>query len=100
MPEDTADVPTAREIRVECQCAVDQAHHRADVLAKIGQHEGNMRQNGWVVAGRCEGAPGEFGALPTVRRRVFAPEVHYLPKTAECGQGESGPVARIARDRL
>src|SRR5689334_15750078 len=33
-PEDAADVPTAREIRVEGEGTIDQRHHRIDVLAK------------------------------------------------------------------
>src|SRR5580700_5463789 len=32
--EGAADVPTAREARVERECAVDQRHHGADVLTE------------------------------------------------------------------
>ena len=35
--ENGADVPAAREIRVEREGTVNQRHHRADVLAEIGQ---------------------------------------------------------------
>src|SRR5690348_17667642 len=36
--------------RVERQCAIDQRHHRADVLAEVGQREGGRRQDARVVA--------------------------------------------------
>src|SRR6516225_6922630 len=37
-PEKAADKPTAGVSRVECQRAIDQPHHRADVLAEGSQH--------------------------------------------------------------
>ena len=57
-PEDAADVPAAREARVERQRAVDQRHHGADVLAEIGQREGGIRQDARVVAGHLAGPAG------------------------------------------
>src|SRR6516165_722632 len=44
-PEDAADVPAAGVARVECQRAVDQPHHSADILAEIGQCLGSIRQD-------------------------------------------------------
>src|SRR5215469_18311360 len=35
-PEETADVPAARIVRVERQRPINQRHHRTKVLAKIG----------------------------------------------------------------
>src|SRR3984893_7966695 len=42
-PEKAADRPAAGVVRVECQCAVDQPHHGADVVAERGQHQGGIR---------------------------------------------------------
>lgn len=61
--EDAADVPAAGEIRVERQGAVDQRHHRTDILAKIGQRLDGIHQNARVVAGHFEGSPREIDAL-------------------------------------
>jgi len=93
-------VPAAREVRVERQGTVNQRHHGVDIFAEIGQREGDIRQNVRVVAGHFQGSPGEIGALPTVRLRIFAPAVPYEPTTAESGPAEGGSVTRIARDRL
>jgi hypothetical protein len=82
------------------QGAVDQRHHRADVLPEIGQRLGGICQDARVVAGHFQGSPGEIGALQTVHLRIFAPTVTDQPITAECGPGECGPLTRIARDRL
>jgi cytochrome c len=56
-------VPAAREVRVERQGTVDERHHRADVLAEIGQGEGGVRQHAGIVAGPFQGAPGKISAL-------------------------------------
>jgi hypothetical protein len=40
--EDAADVPAAREARVERQRTADQRYHCADVLAEIGEREGGI----------------------------------------------------------
>src|SRR5205814_1823796 len=76
--EKAFDEPAARVVRVECQCAVNQRHHGADVLAERGQRIGGICQDPWVVAGLLQGSPGEIGALQTVRRRIFAPTVLNL----------------------
>src|SRR5215469_5045621 len=99
-PEDTADVPATREIRVERQGTIDQRYHRADVLAEIGQCEGGIRQRARVVAGHFQGSPREIAALQTVRLPIFAATVNKQSKTAESGPGECRPVMWIARDRL
>ena len=52
------------------------ADHGADVLAEIGQREGGIRQDARVVAGHFQGSPGEIGALPTVRLRIFCSDRH------------------------
>ena len=99
-PEDAADVPAARVVRVEREGTINQRHHRADVLAKIGQRFGGIRQDPRIVAGHFQGSPREIGALQTIRLPIFAPTVKKQPKTAERGPGECRPVMRIARDRL
>src|SRR5215470_14134504 len=98
--EDAADVPGARKIRVEREGAVDQCHHGADVLTKIGQRLGSIRQDARVVTRHFEGSPGEINALQTVRLRIAAATVKKEPKTAIRGPGERGPVTRVASNRL
>src|SRR6516225_7078735 len=56
-PYIAADEPAAGEIRIERQCAVDQRHHGADVLAEIGQRDGGIRQGDRVVAGHLQVSP-------------------------------------------
>ena len=53
--EQTADMPTAREIRIEHQRAIDERHHGSDVLTEISQRERGIRENGGVVAAVCHG---------------------------------------------
>src|SRR5438046_2724201 len=98
--EVAADVPAAREIRVQRKRTVEQRHHGAYVLAKIGQCLGGVRQDGRVVAGYLQRSPSEIGALQAIRRRIFAPTVLKQPKTAKRGPGERWSVTRIPRDRL
>ena len=43
-PQAAANVPAAREARVERKCAIDQRHHRADVLSDERQRIGSIRQ--------------------------------------------------------
>src|SRR6266853_94700 len=89
-PEDTADEPAVGEIRVECQSAVDQRHHGADVLAERGQRISGIRQDARIVAGHFQGSPGEICALPSVRLSIFTPIVDNQPRAAEGGPGERG----------
>ena len=55
-------MPAAREIRVEREGTIDQCHHGADILAKIGQRLGGIRQDARVVARHFQGSPGEINA--------------------------------------
>src|SRR5215469_9193077 len=48
--EDAANMPAAREIRVEGEGTISQCHHGADVLAKIGKGLGGIREDARVVA--------------------------------------------------
>src|SRR5262249_48296309 len=41
-PKDAADVPAAREIRVERQCTVHERDHRVDILAESGESDGRI----------------------------------------------------------
>ena len=93
-------MPAAREIRIERQGTIDQCHHGADVLAKIGQRLGSIRQNARVLARHFESSPGEINTLQAVHRWIVAPTVKNQPKTAISGPGECGPVTRVVRDRL
>ena len=89
--EDAADVPGAREIRVEREGTVDQCHHGADVLAKIGQRLGGIRQDARVVARYFKSPSGEINTLQMVRRRIIAAAVEEQPETAIRGQASAGP---------
>jgi hypothetical protein len=48
-------VPTAREIRVQSEGAVDQRHHGAHILAEKGKHLRGVRQDARVVTGDRKG---------------------------------------------
>jgi len=50
-PEEAADMPAAGVVRIPRQGMLNQSYHRADVFAEIGQREGGIRQDAWVVAG-------------------------------------------------
>ena len=68
------------------------ADHRADVLAEIAQREGGIRQDARIVAGHFQGAPGEIGALPAVRLRIFAPAVDQAAEySRRAAQASAGP---------
>ena len=81
-PEEGADPPSACVVRVECQCAIHQRRHRADVLAERGQHQGGICQNFRVVAACIEGPPGKIDALQPIGRRVIASAVDDQSVTA------------------
>src|ERR1700746_1087139 len=100
IPEGAADVPVAREIRVERERAIDQRHHRADILAEMRQREGRVRQDAWILAANFQCSPCEIGALQPVSLGVVAPAVYNEPNTADRCDSECGPIMRIARDRL
>ena len=59
-PEDAADVPTARVVRVVRQGTVDQRQHRANILTQRGERQGGMRQDARVLAGYFQGSPGKI----------------------------------------
>jgi hypothetical protein len=98
--EDAADEPAAREIRVECQGALDQPHHRSDILAEIRQRERAIRQDAWVFAGYFQRSCREPNTFRTVSLPIFAHTVIMKPKAANRCIGEGRPVTRIALDRL
>src|SRR5215472_5478715 len=54
-PERSADRPAARKAGVECEGAIDQRDHRADILAEISQRQGGVGQGARIVAGCSEG---------------------------------------------
>ena len=100
VPENAADIPAAREARVERQRTINQRHHRTDVLAERGQREGGIGKGARIVAGNLQGAPGEIGALAAIRLGVLARTIGTQPLTADRGPSEGGPVTRVALDRL
>ena len=48
-PENAADMPAAREARVERERTVDQPDHGADILAEPRQHIGGVGEDARVV---------------------------------------------------
>ena len=74
-PEQAADVPTAREARVERQGTIDQRHRGTDVLAEIPEDERGIGEDAGVVTGHLQRPPREIDRFAAVRLRVFAPTV-------------------------
>ena len=70
-----ADVPTAREIRVQSERTINQRRHGADILAEIGQRLRGIRESDRIVPGHLEGSSGEIGTLQTVRRGIITATV-------------------------
>src|SRR5262249_933712 len=99
-PEDTADVPTSRKIRVEREGTIDQRYHCVDVLAEIGQGESGIDNNVRIVTGDFQGSLREIDSLAAVPLGVGARAIYAEPVTAHRGPGEGRPITRIARDRL
>jgi hypothetical protein len=62
-PEVSADLPAAREIRVESQGAVDQPHRRADIFAEMGQRISGICQDARIVASHFQSLSGELDTL-------------------------------------
>ena len=75
IPEDAASVPPAREAGVEDQGTINPRRHRVDVLTRKDEHLAGIHQYARVVASQFQGAPCEFGALPSVPLRIFAAAV-------------------------
>src|SRR5262249_35081746 len=98
----TAYMPASREAWIERQRAVDQSHHRADLLTEIREGDGGIDKRAGVPAGRLQCSAREFGGVSTVRRRIFAKAVEAQPRMAECRQCKCGRVCGsrpIARSR-
>src|SRR5215469_6557949 len=100
IPEGATDLPAAREARVEREGAIDQRHHRTDVLAEIRQRSGGIGKDARIIAGDLQGPPRKIDALPRVPGGIRAPAVGDESKAAETSPGEGGPVMRIALDCL
>jgi hypothetical protein len=79
---------------------VNQSHHRADVLAEIGQSMGGIGEGAGIISRNLQGTPSEVGALQSVCDRIFASALSHKPKAANRGIGKSRPVAWISRDAL
>src|SRR5215469_18202239 len=99
-PENAADVPAPREIRVERERTVNQRHHRADILAEIGQRF-------WL---RSPGPPGRRLQLQELAARNGRllddpPRDRRSDREEAAENSRTRPrrvpaVMRIARDRL
>jgi hypothetical protein len=98
-PEDTADVPSTREARIERQRTVDQRYHGIDVLAEKRKRLSGIREDAGVVFSHFECTLGEIGALPNIRCQILTPVIIHESIAAERGPSEGGPVIRVACDR-
>ena len=74
-PEKAADKPTAGVPRVQCQRAVDQPNHRADVLAEGSQHLRGVGEYTWVVLSHFERLASQFDGLTTGCLHILRPAV-------------------------
>jgi len=70
-----ANVPTAREIRVQRERTINQRHHGADVLTEIGQRLRGIRESYRIVPGHLGGSSGEIGTFQTVCHRIVTATV-------------------------
>ena len=74
VPQTGANVPTAGEARIKGQCAIDQGHHRADVLAEERQRQGGVGEDARVVTGNLEDRRAKSAPL-----RLFASKSWLRP---------------------
>jgi hypothetical protein len=74
-PESSAEVPAARETRVQPQSAIDQRDHCAEIFPEDPQRERGIGKYGRVVAMRLQGAPSEINTFAAVRLRIVAAAV-------------------------
>jgi hypothetical protein len=96
-PQDAADTAAPREARVKRQCAIHQCHHRADVLAEIGQRQGGIGKDARVIAGHLQGSLANAGPFRRCASRSSLRSSKKQPLTAHRRQGESGPVVFTMR---
>src|SRR5215469_5714036 len=89
-PNIGAEGPPACEARVEKQRAVNQCHHRADVLAEVRQSKRSVCQAAWVIAGHFQCSPREIDAL-TANCPWILPQ-NIQPMTTDCGPSECGSI--------
>ena len=83
-PQGAADVPTAREARVERECTIDQRHHRADVLSEERERDPNYGGPALALAAVCRGRLylHSRGEDPEEDRRKAAAYAHGALKVA------------------
>src|ERR1051326_7135697 len=99
LPKEAADIPTARIVRVERERAVNQRHHRVNILAEVGKRVGGSDQNEGVVASYFQCPPCIIDTLQAVQLRIFAATVTKQPLAAQGGASERRPIMRGARGR-
>src|SRR5713101_4989257 len=98
-PEETADVPAARVAWIQGERAIDQKHHRVDVLAESGERHGSVCQNPGIVASYFHGAAPKLNSL--------LPDILSIRSGGVCGQkmaavpreAESWGVLRVTTNR-
>src|ERR1700730_18545562 len=73
-PEKTADVPAAREARIEGESVIDQHDHRIEVFAENGKRHCGVGQNARVVPGRREGPPSKVDPVRRDRGPIWRVE--------------------------
>ena len=90
----------AREAWIERERAVNQRHHRADVLTEERQGKRGISQDPRVIPSNLQSPPSENGGLAFVLHRIFTRAVHIEASAANGSQGKSRPIIWIALDRL
>src|SRR6516225_9038924 len=70
-PEAGADIPAARKARVEHERAVNQRHHRADVLTEEHKGKRSIGQDPRVIPSHLQSPPSENGGFAFVLLRIF-----------------------------
>ena len=89
-PQAAADVPSAGKARIEDQRAIDQSHHRADVLAEIRQRQRSVDENARIVARHLQRPPGEVSAFAAASKSWLRPSMQSR-RQQRAAQARAGP---------
>ena len=90
VPQTGANVPTAGEARMKGECAIDQGHHRADVLAEIRQRQRSVDENARIVARHLQRPPGEVSAFAAASKSWLRPSMQSR-RQQRAAQARAGP---------
>src|SRR6266404_5727694 len=99
-PEKTADVPAAREARIEGEGAINQRDHGINVFAENGERHCGVGQNARVVPRHLDGPPSEVDPLWPDRVPIWGVEARRQMLAALRRKPKGGAVMRVAGNRL